>query len=213
MHIPDGFLDLPVIAATYAITAIFWAVASIKAKRALGEKEVPLLSIMTAGVFAAQLINFPIIGGTSGHLVGGTLIATLFGPFPAVISMTVILVIQAFVFGDGGITALGANVLNMGIVAVFSGYLIYRGIAGSAISGKRVLIASFIGAYLSVLFGALACGLEIGVSSDFPYGINVTVPLMLFWHAIIGIGEGVITAGVLGSLLKSRPDLLRSEAK
>nr|MDO8133916.1 energy-coupling factor ABC transporter permease [Candidatus Njordarchaeum guaymaensis] len=212
MHIPDGFLDLSVIVATYALAAIFWVIASIKTKRALGEKEVPLLSIMTAGVFAAQLINFPIIGGTSGHLIGGTLIAILFGPYAAVVSMTVILVIQAFVFGDGGVTALGANVFNMGVVAVFSGYLIYKGIASGATKGKRVLFASFVAAYMSVVLGALACGLEIGVSSNFPYGVNVTVPLMVLWHLVIGVGEGLITLLVLASLLRSRPELLSSEA-
>jgi cobalt/nickel transport system permease protein len=201
------------IAVTFILAIGFWALASVKLRTALTEKQIPLLSVITAVVFVAQMINFPILSGTSGHLVGGTLVAILFGPFAAIVSITAILVIQCFLFGDGGLTALGANTLNMGVVAVFAGYALYRVIARSSENGKRLLVASFIGAYAGVVVAALVCGLEIGFSTSFPYGPEVTVPAMLFWHLFIGIGEGIITAMVLLYLMRIRPDIVRPQPK
>jgi cobalt/nickel transport system permease protein len=213
MHIPDGFLDLRMIAITYAITIVFWMVASLKFKGSLGEKQVPLLALVTAGVFAAQMVNFPIIGGTSGHLVGATLISILFGPYAAIVSITIILLIQCFMFGDGGITTLGANVLNMGIVAALSGYLIYKAIRKLGGGKAVVLAASFIGSYASIVLGAFVCGIELGLSSVFPYGIDVTVPIMVFWHLIIGIGEGLITVLILSVLIRTQPGIIDIDKK
>jgi cobalt/nickel transport system permease protein len=208
MHIPDGFLDLPIIAVTFGIAIVFWIISSIKLKGSLTEKQVPLLAIMTAGVFAAQMVNFPIIGGTSGHLVGATLLSILFGPYAAIVSITIILLIQGFVFGDGGITALGANVLNMGIVAVFSGYLVFKAIS-KLHRGKGVaLVGAFVGSWVSVVLGAFVCGIEIGLSSIFPYGIDVTVPAMVFWHVFIGLGEAIITVVILAALIKTKPEVV-----
>ncbi|WXG47057.1 MAG: energy-coupling factor ABC transporter permease [Candidatus Atabeyarchaeum deiterrae] len=208
MHIPDGFLDIRMIAITFAITIIFWIVASVKFKGALGEKQVPLLALVTAGVFAAQMVNFPILGGTSGHLVGATLISILFGPYAAIVSITTILLIQGFMFGDGGITALGANVLNMGIVAAFSGYLIYKAITRLHRGTGVTLASAFVASWVSIVLGAFVCGLEIGFSSIFPYGIGVTVPVMVVWHVIIGLGEGIITVLILAALMRAQPSVL-----
>ncbi len=208
MHIPDGFLDPTMIAVTFGITIVFWIVASLKFKGTLEEKQVPLLALITAGVFAAQMINFPIVGGTSGHLVGATLISILFGPYAAIVSITIILLIQGFVFGDGGITALGANVLNMGIVAAFSGYLIYKAITKLHRGTGVALAAAFIASWVSIVLGAFACGIEIGLSSIFPYGMDVTVPAMVFWHVIIGLGEGIITVLILAALMRTQPGIV-----
>lgn len=208
MHIPDGFLDLPLIAVTFAITIVFWIIASLKFKGSIGEKQVPLLALVTAGVFAAQMVNFPIVGGTSGHLVGATLISILFGPYAAIVSITIILLIQGFVFGDGGLTALGANVLNMGIVAAFSGYLIYKAITRLHRGTGVALASAFVASWVSIVLGAFVCGLEIGFSSIFPYGIGVTVPVMVGWHVIIGLGEGIITVLILASLMRSQPGIV-----
>ncbi|MEM2905796.1 MAG: energy-coupling factor ABC transporter permease [Candidatus Bathyarchaeia archaeon] len=209
MHIPDGFLDPPIFAATYAFALVFILLAFRGTRRSLGDRQLPLLSILTASVFAAQMLNFPIIGGTSGHLVGGTLIAVFLGPYAAIFSMTVILVIQALVFGDGGLTALGANLLNMGVIAAGT-YYVYVGLR-RLMSGERGAVAAvFAAAWLSVFLGALACGLEIGVSSAFQPvgGVAVTVPLMGFWHVFIGVGEAAITSAIYAYVSKTRPEIL-----
>lgn len=208
-HIPDGFLDLPICVIMYAISLVFWIPAFRKARRVLGEKHIPLMSMLTAGVFAAQMLNFPIVGGTSGHLVGGTLIAIFLGPYAAIICITIILVIQALLFGDGGLTALGANVFNMGIVAALS-YYVYIAVT-RIISGRRgVLTGAFIASWFAVVAGAVSCGIEVGLSSTFqPYGgIVTTVPAMAFWHVIIGVGEALITMSILAYTLKVKPNLL-----
>jgi len=208
MHIPDGFLDLPLAILLYAVSLLLLVPAFRKAGMAVGEKHVPLMSVLTAGVFAAQMLNFPIIFGTSGHLVGGVLIGVFLGPYAAMISMTIVLVIQALLFGDGGIIAMGANIFNMAVVAALSYYvyaLIKRGVSGK----KGMMAGAFIAAWFSVVLGAIAAAIELGLSSTFQaFGIVAILSAMLFWHIIIGIGEGLITVSVLTFTLRSRPDLL-----
>lgn len=206
MHIPDGFLDPKTWIGCSAVTAGMLGVAVKQTKEKLAEKQVPLMGVMAAFIFAAQMINFPIIGGTSGHLVGGVLAAVLFGPFTASVIMTVILLIQCFLFNDGGVTALGANILNMGIIAPFLGYAVFR-----ALRGTGSVIASFIAAWFSVVAAAAACALELAVSGTSPLG--VALPAMLFWHLFIGVGEGVITAAVVGYLERVKSDLLTEIVK
>ncbi len=209
MHIPDGYLDLPITLVCAAISAVFIVLGLVQAKRYLDERHVPLMAVLTAGVFAAQLLNFPIVGGTSGHLVGGTLISVFLGPLGAVISMTIILVLQAFLFRDGGITALGANVLNMGVIGGIIGYYVYiliRRVVGRG--GWGVRLGAAVGSYVSVVLGAIACGFEIGASSLFPFGVGVTVPAMTGWHLIIGLGEALITSVIVEYVLRARPDML-----
>jgi len=208
MHIPDGFLDLKIAAILYTVSIVAIAISVVRTRKTLGDKQIPLLSLLTAGVFAAQMLNFPIVGGTSGHLVGGTLIAVFLGPSATVVSMTVILVIQGLVFADGGITALGANIFNMGVIPALTFFLyvaIKRGVKGR----KGILTGAAVVAWLSVVLGAVACGLELGFSyPTFLYNSWVTVPMMAFWHVIIGVGEAIITSSILAYVLTTRPDLL-----
>jgi cobalt/nickel transport system permease protein len=153
------------------------------------------------------MLNFPIIGGTSGHLIGAALAAILLGPWAAVLIMTCVLIAQSLIFQDGGLLALGANILNMGIVASISGYYLYRlitGIMGTTRQG--ILFGSFIAAWGSVVFASIACAIELWVSGIVP--IHVVLPAMAGWHAIIGIGEGLITVAVLSLVMATRADLL-----
>jgi len=208
MHIPDGFLDIILSIVMFALAALFWIPSFYKANKNISERNIPLMAVLTAGVFAAQMLNFPIIGGTSGHLIGATLIAVFLGPYPAVVSMTIILLIQGLVFGDGGLTAFGANSFNMAIIAVFTGFIVYAAVRKYVQGEKGIITGVFIGSWISVLTAALACGLEIGVSSIFPYGVEVTLPAMLFWHVIIAFGEAIISSTVVGVVLRTNPGLL-----
>ncbi|WEU40249.1 MAG: energy-coupling factor ABC transporter permease [Candidatus Odinarchaeum yellowstonii] len=208
MHIPDGFLDLTLTAVMFIIAAIIWIPSFYKANKNISERSIPLMAVLTAGVFAAQMLNFPIIGGTSGHLIGATLISVFLGPFPAVVSVTIILLIQGLIFGDGGLTALGANSFNMAMVAVFTGFFIYSTLRRYIPGDKGIIAGVFAGSWLSVIAAALACGLEIGLSSIFPYGVEVTVPAMLFWHTIIAFGEAVISSAVVALVLKTSREII-----
>lgn len=209
MHIPDGFLSLQVCALTYAVTVAFWVFGFRGMRRAFDERHVPLLSLFTAMFFAAQMMNYPIIGGTTAHLLGGPVLALLLGPYAGLVSMTVIILLQALIFGDGGLSTLGANVLNMGIVGVFIPYLTYT-IFAKATGSKRGLYAgAFLGAFLGDLLAAVSAGFELGLSVPvFQYGIQLAVAAMAAHHSIIGIAEGVVTSTILAVIAKSRPDLL-----
>ncbi len=209
MHIPDGYLDLNVTLLCAAVSAVFIVLGLLQAKRYMEERHVPLMAILTAGVFAAQLLNFPIVGGTSGHLVGGTLLSVFLGPLGALISMTIILVLQAFLFGDGGVSALGANIFNMGVIGGIVGYYLYVLIRRLVRKGGwGVRLGAAVGSYVSIVLGAAACGVEIGASSLFPFGVGVTVPVMVGWHLVIGVGEALITVVVIEYVLRARPDML-----
>jgi cobalt/nickel transport system permease protein len=213
MHIPDGFLGPYVCALTYIISAIFLVWAWRKMKATYPRAVVSLLAISSSFVFAAQMLNFPIAYGTSGHVVGGTFLATLLGPHAAMLSMTIVLLIQALFFADGGISTFGANILNMAIIGALSFYLV-KILSGSSTSRKRFLVSVFVASWLSVVFGALLCGLQIGVSPIFASagGLLVTVPAMVFWHTIIGIGEAAITASLISQLIRVRPAVLNGLA-
>lgn len=199
---------MPVVIVTFGLAAAFWFIASLKRKSRISERQIPLLAVMTAFVFIAQMINFPIFGGTSGHLLGAALVAILLGPYASLTSITVVLFVQAFMFGDGGISALGANILNMAIVGAYSAYLVYRLVAGSSTSRTRISAGIFAGAYASVVLGAAACGFEVGFSGILPFGWEATVSAMLFWHLIIGLIEGFATMIILTVLLKYKDQLL-----
>lgn len=208
MHIPDGLLDPYVCALTYFISFIFLFWAWKKVKSTYPRAVVPLLAMSSSFVFAAQMLNFPIAYGTSGHLVGGTFLATLLGPPAAILSMTIVLLIQAIFFADGGIFTFGANILNMAIVGALSFYVV-KLLSGSSPSQKRFMTGIFVASWLSVVSGALLCGIEIGVSPIVPAGgLFVTVPAMLFWHIIIGVGEAAITTSLISQLVRIRPAVL-----
>jgi len=207
VHIPDGFLNITTIATTYAVSAGGIGYGLREARRKLAERHVPLMGIMAAFIFAAQMLNFPIIGGTSGHLIGAALAAILLGPWAAALIMACVLIVQCLIFQDGGLLALGANVLNMGIIASFAGYYLYRAttrLMGENRRGK--FFGSFIAAWGSVFLASIACAIELAASGTVP--VMVALPAIASWHALIGIGEGLITVGVLSLVMATRRDLL-----
>ncbi|MGY1713630.1 energy-coupling factor ABC transporter permease [Geodermatophilus sp. SYSU D01106] len=209
MHVPDGFLDVPTSVATGAVAAGTVALALRGARRELDERTAPLAGLTAAFVFAVQMVNFPVGAGTSGHLIGGALTAVLVGPWTAVLCMTVVLLVQAVLFADGGLTALGTNVTLMGLVAVAAGYGVFRLLVRLLPRTRSgVLGAAGAGAFLSVPAAALAfVGLfAAGGVADVPLG--TVLAAMGGIHLLIGIGEAVITVAVLTAVLSVRPDLV-----
>lgn len=210
MHIPDGFLNIPTIAVTGILSAGGLSAAVKIAAKKIGEKQVPLMGMLAAFIFAAQMLNFPVAGGTSGHLIGAALCAILIGPRAGVIIMSAVLIAQALIFQDGGLAALGANILNMGVLAVFGAYFIYRAV--TAMLGDRrqsKLIGAAAAGWTSVMVSALAAAFELAVSGASP--LEVVGPAMLAVHALIGIGEGLITVLVVSAVMASRADVLQLE--
>ncbi|MCC6960760.1 MAG: energy-coupling factor ABC transporter permease [Dehalococcoidia bacterium] len=208
LHAPDGFFSTPVASVLWAISALVLAVSLRKAGDQLDEKAVPLMGVMAAFIFAAQMFNFQIPGGTSGHLLGGVLAAILLGPYAGTIVMACVIATQGIVFQDGGLVAMGANIFNMGIIGTFGGYYLYRTLAG-ALGGeqKMRLPAAAIAAYTSVVASAFICAIELWLSDTTSLWTAVTA--MVGWHLIIGIGEALITVGALSFIAASRADLLR----
>lgn len=204
LHIPDGFLNLVVSLICWAITIVTLGFAISKTNKALGEKQVPLMGVMAAFIFAAQMINFPVAGGTSGHLLGGALAAIVLGPWAGMLVMTAVIAVQALLFQDGGLLAMGANILNMGLITAAIGYGLYRSVSGSSKGVKLGVIGG--AAWLSVMAGALLTSLQLWLSGTSELG--VVVPAMLGVHALIGIGEALITVFAVAFLLQTRPDLL-----
>ncbi len=195
----------------FAVSIVILAWSWKKVQATYSRSFTAVLAISSAFVFAAQMINFPIAFGTSGHLVGGTFLAMLLGPYAAMMSMTIVLMMQAFFFADGGLLAFGANVFNMAIIGSLSFFIVKLANRNSN-SPRRFASSVFLASWLSVVLGALACALEIGFSQVFANagGIAVTVPSMLLYHVIIGVGEGAITTTLLTSLQRLQPTVLGS---
>lgn len=211
MHIPDGFLSLPVAVVGWLLMAVFVGLALRRTRDQLGDRQVPLMGLLAAFVFAAQMINFPVAGGTSGHLLGGVLVAVLVGPWAAALVMTTVIAVQGLLFQDGGLLALGFNTMNMGIVAAFVGYAVYSWLQKALRTVRNAdLIAAAVAAWLSVLVAAAATALELAVSGTSP--LDVALPAMLGIHAVIGIGEALITVGALAFIRQTRPDLIQGAA-
>jgi cobalt/nickel transport system permease protein len=210
VHVPDGFLDPTTSAATAAVAAAGVALALRGARRELDERTAPMAGLTAAFVFAVQMMNFPVAAGTSGHLIGGALTAILVGPWTAVLCMTVVLLVQAVVFADGGLTALGTNVTLMALVAVAVGYTVFR-VLVVLLPRTRVglLVAAGVGAFLSVPVAALAfVGLfSLGGVADVALG--TVAATMGGVHLLIGLGEAAISVAVLSAVLTVRPDLVR----
>ena len=206
MHIPDGFIDLKTAVSTAVVSAGVLAAAIYKVKSYFKAKVIALMGVMSALIFALQMINFPIIGGTSGHLLGGALAAIVLGPHAGAIVIAVVLIVQAFIFMDGGVIALGANIFNMAIIGVYGSYLIYWLIG--KISKKRTifLISVAVASWLSVVIASFFAALELGISGT--YALGITLKAMVGVHMIIGIGEVVITVAVIAFINKIRPDLI-----
>jgi cobalt/nickel transport system permease protein len=211
MHIPDGLIitnePLSIVGAIgmWIISFIFLYWSWKKAKITYSKSITALLGISSAFIFAAQMINFPVIFGTSGHLVGGTFLAVLLGPYAAILGITIVLIMQAVIFADGGILAFGANVFTMAIIGGLSFFLIKILMRNSS-NKKRLVSSVFISSWLSVVLGAIVAGLII--SPAFPGGILTTVPAMLIYHALIGVGEGAITAVLVSSLQTIQPSIM-----
>jgi cobalt/nickel transport system permease protein len=204
LHIPDGFLNLVVSLICWVVTALVLGMAISRTNKSLGEKQIPLMGVMAAFIFAAQMINFPVAGGTSGHLLGGALAAIVLGPWAAMLVMTAVIAVQALLFQDGGLIVMGANIMNMGLVTAAIGYGLYRSVSGQSRAVK--LGVAGVAAWLSVMAGALLTSLQLWLSGTSQ--LAVVVPAMLGVHALIGLGEALITVSALAFITQTRPDLL-----
>jgi cobalt/nickel transport system permease protein len=207
MHIPDGFISTPVAVTGIAVATGTIAYAVKKTNKKMGEKQIPMMGVLAAFIFAAQMLNFPIIGGTSGHLIGAALAAIFLGPWAGVLIMSCVLIVQSLVFQDGGLLALGVNIVNMGVIPCFLGHYLYSGVASLFHKSKlgRMVSAGLAG-WLTVVVSAIFCAVELAISGTVP--LKVALPSMAGIHALIGIGEGLITAAVLALVLATRADLL-----
>jgi cobalt/nickel transport system permease protein len=203
MHIPDAFVPLPQ-AAVYWIIALIFIYLSVRwAKNELSEEKIPLIAVLAAGIFAIQAFNLPVGMGTSGHLVGGALVANLLGsPFAAVFILTLVLLVQAVLFGDGGITTMGVNIINMGVIGGFVGYYSFRAVM---MATKNMPTSAFIAAWLACVIPALAGAVEMFLAGTFPLVPGLVA--MGLYHAVIGVLEGAITVVVIKLILSVKPDL------
>jgi cobalt/nickel transport system permease protein len=207
MHIPDGFLSVGVSIVLWILSILVIAYSLKRVNQDLGERQVPLMGVVAAAIFAGQMLNFTVVGGTSGHLMGAALATILLGPWAAILVMTTVVSIQALIFQDGGLLVLGANIFNMGIVGVAVSYFVYRTIR--RLAGERswgIFAGGFLAAWASIFIASLAVALQLALSGTSP--ANLAVPAMAGIHTLIGIGEGLITAGALALIYSTRPDLL-----
>lgn len=208
LHAPDGFVSVPIAIAMWVATIAVIAYAVRRTNRHLDDRAVPLLGVMAAFIFAAQMFNFPVVGGTSGHLLGGVLAAVMLGPWAGTLVMTAVVAVQALLFQDGGLVIMGANIFNMGIVGTLGGYALYRGIArllGGEERGR--LPAAGVAAWASVVAASVAMALQLGASDVVP--LELALPAMVGVHALIGIGEALITVAALAFIGVTRADLFR----
>lgn len=210
LHVPDGFLTTTVSLVLWVSSVLVIAVSLRRVGNDLGERQVPLMGVLAACIFAGQMLNFPVAGGTSGHLVGAALAAILLGPWAGILVLTCVVGIQALIFQDGGLLAMGSNIFNMGVVSVFSAWGVYRLVQVFA-RGARwgLFVGGFAAAWISVQVAALSTALQLAASGASP--ANIAVPAMAGVHALIGIGEGLITVGALTFLAATRRDLITNE--
>jgi cobalt/nickel transport system permease protein len=210
MHIPDGYLSLPVSLVTGGMAIALIALSLNYVQSEYKERTVPLMGVSAAFIFAAQMINFPIIGGTSGHLMGGTLAGILLGPWAGSLVMSVVFIVQSVMFQDGGLTALGANITIMGLVGTFGGYYLYRLLR--ILIGKNTWLGMSVGtaiaSWTSVVVAAALCAMLLALSDTVPLFVGLTA--MLSWHFMIGIGEAFITLAVISFIWRTRPELIYS---
>src|SRR5262245_43018618 len=209
MHIPDGFIDAPTSAAAGAVAVGALGVCLRRSGEMLEDREAPLAGLVAAFVFAAQMLNFPVAAGTSGHLLGGVLAAVLVGPWAAVLCVSVVLTVQAVVFADGGLSALGLNIVNMALVTALGGYLVFL-LLRSVLPARQssVVVASGIAAGVSVVLASLAFTLEYALGGTGNVSIATVMGAMVGVHPLIRIGEGIITAMTVSAVLAARPDLV-----
>lgn len=212
MHIPDGFLDAKTWGTLWGVSGGTTAYALYKVKDRVNDIKIPLLGITAAFIFAAQMLNFPVAGGTSGHFLGAVLACVLLGPWEGMLTIVVVLGVQCFFFADGGLTALGANIFNMAIVGGLASYAMLRLVEKPlwrAVGEKAALLScTGVFAWFSVVLASAVCALQLAISGTVPF--NVTFPAMVGVHSIIGIGEAIITVVVIAVVLQTRPDLVNA---
>jgi cobalt/nickel transport system permease protein len=208
MHIPDGFLSVPVAVILWIVAIAAVGLALVRVGDEMGERQVPLMGVMAAAIFAGQMLNFPVAGGTSGHLIGAALATILLGPWAAILVLTSVVSIQALLFQDGGLLALGGNIFNMAVVCVAVSYAVYT-ITKRLTKGRRwgVFMGGFVTAWLSIFIASLAAALQLAASGT--TRADLAIPAMGGVHALIGLGEGLITVGALAFIYATRPDLLK----
>lgn len=206
MHIPDGFIDGKTSAVTCALSAAGVGLALRHMKRELPARRVPLLGLAAAFLFAAQMVNFPVAGGTSGHLVGGVLVASLLGPSAAVVVVTAVLIVQCFLFADGGVMALGANIFNMGIIDGVGGYMIYRLVTAALPGSRGRVTAVAFASWCATVLAAISCAGQLAWSGTVSW--SAAFPAMATVHMLIGVGEGLISALVYVAIQRTRPELI-----
>lgn len=207
LHIPDGFLTLVISLIFWGITIIMVGIAISKTNKTLGEKQVPLMGIMAAFIFAAQMLNFPVAGGTSGHFLGGALAAIVLGPWAGILVMTAVIAVQGLLFQDGGLLVMGANIFNMGLLTAMIGFGLYRSVSGR--NKKTRLAVAGVAAWLAVVASALITALQLWLSGTTT--LQIVVPAMLGVHVLIGIGEAIITVAALSFIDQTRPDLVNEK--
>jgi cobalt/nickel transport system permease protein len=209
MHIPDGFLSTLVSIVFWVISVIAVAFALRRVGRGLGERQLPLMGVLAAAIFAGQMLNFAVGGGTSGHLLGAALATILLGPWAAIIVMTTVVSVQALIFQDGGLLALGANLFNMAVIGVTVSYFVYTSVRKLA-RGKSwgIFVGGAAAAWFSIVIASLAAALQLALSGTSP--ADISVPAMGGIHMLIGVGEGLITVGALAFLYAARRDLFRA---
>jgi cobalt/nickel transport system permease protein len=209
MHIPDGFLSVIVSVVFWVLSAVAIGYALRRVGQDLGERQVPLMGVLAAAIFAGQMLNFTVAGGTSGHLMGAALATILLGPWAAIIVMTTVVGIQALIFQDGGLLAMGANIFNMAVVGVAVSYFAHASLK-KLLGEKRwaLFVNGFVSAWLSIFIASLAVALQVAASGTSP--ANISVPTMGGIHALIGIGEGLITVGALAFIYAARRDLVQA---
>lgn len=208
LHAPDGFVSVPIALVMWVATVGIVGYAVRRTNRQLDDRAVPLLGVMAAFIFAAQMFNFPVVGGTSGHLLGGVLAAVMLGPWAGTLVMTAVVAVQALLFQDGGLLIMGANIFNMGIVGTLGGYALYRVVARLLGGEERSrLPAAGVAAWTSVVAASVAMALQLGASDVVP--LELALPAMVGVHALIGIGEALITVAALAFIGVTRSDLFR----
>lgn len=222
MHIPDGYLSPQTYIPLWGVFAGFISIALKKLKRSLTIRNIPYLSMASAFTFLIMMFNIPIPGGTSGHVVGASVIAIILGPWAAVVSVSVALIIQSLIFGDGGVTAIGANCFNMAVVMPFVSYYIFKWINGKFIGGKRTYLAAFLAGYIGINVTAVVAALLFGIQPLIastpqgqplyaPYGLEIALPAMMLEYLLIfGFIEGFVTSMLLKYFIKNEPELIYS---
>jgi cobalt/nickel transport system permease protein len=204
LHIPDAFIPIWQGAIYWAIALVFVYLSLRWAKNELNEEKLPLVAVLAAGIFALQSFNLPVSMGTSGHLVGGALVAIILGsPFAAIFILTLVLIVQGIMFGDGGITTMGVNILNMGVVGGFVGFYSFKGLKAAT---KSMPVSAFIAAWLACIIPALCAAVELWFAGTFP--LEAGLIAMGIYHAIIGVIEGVVTVAAIYLIVNVRPDLV-----